>query len=127
MAIVMVVDDEPEVRTLLETVVQKAGHEVVSAADAGDAWSRLDRNPEAIFIDIDMPGETGVEFVLRLREHPSCADVPVVFVTAYRERARPLVASGAGIVEIIDKPFRLELVSDCLEQMLEISRQQKDA
>lgn len=125
MAVVMVVDDEPEVRTLLETVVKKAGHEVICAADAGDAWSQLSRNPEAIFIDIDMPGETGVEFVLRLREHPSCADVPVVFVTAYHERARPLMASGAGIVDVIDKPFRLELVTDRLEKMLEISRQQR--
>jgi CheY-like chemotaxis protein len=120
MAVIMVVDDEPEVRQLMETIIVRAGHEVVSAADASHAWSQLDRRPRAIFVDIDMPGETGVELVLRLREHPDHADVPVAFVTAYRERARPLVSTGAaGIVDVIDKPFRMEAITDCLRRMLE--------
>lgn len=119
MALIMVVDDEPEVRQLIETVLTKAGHEVVVAADAGTAYDSLHLGPAAIFVDIDMPGETGVEFVLRLREHPTCADVPVTFVTAYRERARPLMSTGAaGIVDVIDKPFRLEAITQVLERML---------
>jgi two-component system, OmpR family, response regulator len=122
MAVIMVVDDEPEVRQLIETVVRKAGHEVVTAADAGSAFALLDREPAAIFVDIDMPGETGVEFVLRLREHPRCAHVPVAFVTAYRERARPLLSTGAepGVVDVIDKPFRLDVITRTLDRMLAI-------
>ena len=120
MALIMVVDDEPEVRQLMETIISKAGHEVLSAADASHAWSQLDRRPQALFVDIDMPGETGVELVLRMREHPDHADVPVAFVTAFRERARPLVSTGAaGIVDVIDKPFRMEAIIDCLRRMLE--------
>jgi DNA-binding response OmpR family regulator len=48
--------------------------------------------------------------------------VPVVFVTAFRERARPLVSSGTGIVDIIDKPFRVEQITDRLELMLAASK-----
>jgi len=118
MATVLVVDDEPEVRTLLATVIEKAGHEVLTAADAGEAWALLSKKPAVIFADIDMPGETGIELVLRLREHPTCAEVPVIFVTAYRERAIPLVSTGAGIVDVIDKPFRMEQVTDRLAQAL---------
>lgn len=120
MATVMVVDDDPEVRTLIESIVAKEGHEVLAAADGSNAWSMLEREPAAIFVDIDMPGETGVEFVLRLREHPVCAEVPVVFVTAFRERARPLVSTGAGVVDVIDKPFRIDDIKDRLARMLEI-------
>lgn len=118
MATILIVDDEPDVRSLLETIVSKQGHTVLTAADTGGAWGHLDENPAAIFIDIDMPGETGVEFVLRLRHHRTCSNIPVTFVTAYRERARPLVASGAGMVDIIDKPFRIETIQTKLDEML---------
>lgn len=137
MAVIMVVDDEPEVRQLIETLLTKSGHEVLSAADAGSAFAMLERGPggepgrepAAIFVDIDMPGETGVEFVLRLREHPRCAHVPVAFVTAYRERARPLLSTGAepGVVDVIDKPFRLEVITKALERMLAVGAIGKNA
>ena len=116
---VLVLDDQPEVRQLLGSVVEKAGHDVLRAGSADEAWALLDQHPDLIFADIDMPGETGVEFVIRLRDHPDGGDVPVVFVTAYRERAAPLMASGsAGVVDVIDKPFRLETISQTLSQLL---------
>jgi len=115
----MVVDDEPEVRKLLERVLSGAGHQVLQAADAAEAWRLLDREPAAMFVDIDMPGETGVEFVLRLRDSKEGLRVPVTFVTAFRERAMPLVSSGTpGIVDVIDKPFRFERVLSALDRML---------
>lgn len=118
MATVMVVDDEPEVRQLLHTMIEKAGHSVVTAVDAADAWRQLDTGPAILFVDIDMPGETGVELVLRLRDEPAFAELPVVFVTAYRERARPLMASGQPGIEVIDKPFRMEHITAMLDQFL---------
>ena len=118
MAVVMVIDDEPEVRQLLSAIIEREGHTVVAATDAADAWRQLDRKPDAMFVDIDMPGETGVEFVLRLREDAQYANIPVVFVTAYRERARPLQATGRGGVDVIDKPFRIEHITSMLKQLL---------
>lgn len=122
MARVMVVDDEPEVRELLTSMLTRAGHQVVSAPDAATAYHLLNEPPQAIFVDIDMPGETGVEFVLKLREHEACAKVPVAFVTAFRERARPLLSTGAaGVVGVVDKPFRLETITATLEKMLGVA------
>ena len=118
MATVLIIDDEPEVRNLLESYVTKSGHQPLCAGDAGEAWALLEQEPKLILADIDMPGETGVEFVLRLREHPTCADVPVIFVTAYRERAHPLMSTGAGVVGVIDKPFRMETVVKMVDKML---------
>lgn len=118
MATVMVVDDEPEVRQLMRSIIEKAGHDVVTAVDAADAWRQLDTNPAVLFVDIDMPGETGVEFVLRLRDDPAYAELPVVFVTAYRERARPLLASGQPGIEVVDKPFRVEHITSMLRRFV---------
>lgn len=126
MARIMVIDDEPDVRNLIESIVRNEGHEVLTAPDAAGAWKILEEDPDSkklqvLLVDIDMPGESGVEFVLRLREHPRWHDIPVVFVTAYRERARPLVASGAGLVDIVDKPFRIEALQSKLGEMLQVA------
>src|SRR5688572_9874624 len=109
MATILIVDDEPEIRELIAMAVEKAGHEALRAADVGEAWALVtERGPSLVFADIDMPGETGIELVLRLREHPDHATLPVIFVTAYRERAHPLLSTGIGAVDVIDKPFRME-------------------
>jgi CheY-like chemotaxis protein len=114
---VLIVDDQPEVRTLLAAVVKRAGHDVLVAADVPAAWSQLEQKPHLIFADIDMPGETGVQLVLRLRHHPTCAHVPVVFVTAYRERAAALVRADPAVLEVIDKPFRIEAIAAALQRV----------
>ncbi len=116
MAKILVVDDEPEVRELICSVVKQSGHEAIAAADTAQAWDQMHEELQGIFVDIDMPGESGVEFVLRLRQQGK--DIPVTFVTAYRDRARPLLNSGAVNVDVIDKPFRLEEVTAQLGKML---------
>jgi DNA-binding response OmpR family regulator len=120
MATVLVIDDDFEVLGLLRDVIAKAGHRVLTARSASEAWALLPERPAAIFVDIDMGEESGVAFVARLREHPTCARTPVAFVTAHADRAKPLIASGTGIVDVIQKPFRIELLMVRLNQMLKM-------
>ena len=86
MAKVLIVDDQPAIRDLLNRVVTGAGHEALIATNAEEALAFLDQKPEILFADIDMPDQTGVELVFKIRQHPDLAELPVVFVTAYRER-----------------------------------------
>ena len=118
MARIMVIDDEEAVLRLISGIVEREGHEVVTAADVPTAQGLLSPPPDLIFCDIDMPGATGVEFVFELREHPTCKTVPVIFVTAYRERAAPLLASDDSCIGAIDKPFRIETLTKMLEGVL---------
>ena len=120
MAKVMIIDDEFEVRNLLAEVLRKEGHQVLAAQSATEAWGMLDERPQAIFVDIDMGEESGVTFVSKLREHPVCGHTPVVFVTAHPQRAKPLIRAGSGVVDVIVKPFRIELVKQRLAQMLKM-------
>ncbi len=120
MATVMVVDDELEIRSMLEEVLNKEGHQVLTAQNATEAWGLLDQRPQAIFVDIDMGEESGVTFVSKLRGHPVCGRTPVTFVTAHPQRAKPLIHSGSGVVDVIVKPFRIELVKQRLAQMLKM-------
>jgi DNA-binding response OmpR family regulator len=117
---VMIIDDQPEVRNLLATVVKKEGHEVFTYADAAGAWAELDQKPALILADVDMPGETGVQFVMRLRSHPTCSAVPVMFVTAFRDRVAALVRADPAVVEVIDKPFRIETIIAALRKLFDL-------
>lgn len=96
------------------------GHEVVAAQNATEAWGLLERKPQAIFVDIDMGEESGVAFVAKLRQHPVCGHTPVTFITAHPHRAQPLIQAGSGVVDVIVKPFRIELVKQRLAQMLKM-------
>ena len=83
---VLVVDDEPDVRTFLVTLFEDAGATVVEAED-GDAAVALARSerPDIISLDISMPGKDGVQTFVELRRDAATADIPVCVVTGHPE------------------------------------------
>jgi DNA-binding LytR/AlgR family response regulator len=110
---VAVADDVPLARARLARLLEEAGCEV--AGEFGDGASLLDwlkGRPEldALFLDIRMPGPSGLEVAAELP-----FPVPVIFVTAYREHA--LEAFDASAVDYILKPVREERVHQALERI----------
>jgi len=93
---VAVIDDDRFIRYLLDLHLRKAGYEVFAAEDAVDAGRViLERKPDLILCDVDMPFMDGYEFVSALRADPATRDIPVVFLTVSKsldERAKPLRA-----------------------------------
>ena len=65
-----------------------------------------------------MPDETGVELVFKIRQHPDLAELPVVFVTAYRERVAAVAASDPYVIKVIDKPFHIDEVTEAINSVL---------
>src|SRR4030095_1118579 len=92
---VAVVDDDRFIRYLLDLHLRKAGYEVSAAEDAVEAGRViLERKPDLILCDVDMPFMDGYEFVTALRADPATRDIPVIFLTVSKtldERAKPLV------------------------------------
>ena len=93
---VAVVDDDRFIRYLLDLHLRKAGYEVFAAEDAVEAGRViLERKPDLILCDVDMPFMDGYEFVTALRADPTTRDIPVIFLTVSKtldERAKPLRA-----------------------------------
>lgn len=108
MANVLIVDDDPDAIKLMEMYVEKEGHAPLRAANTTEAKKALGKDPSLIFLDIDLPGETGVMFAIRLRMQEKYKKIPIVFVTAYPERGDRLVKADPEKTEIISKPFRKE-------------------
>jgi chemosensory pili system protein ChpA (sensor histidine kinase/response regulator) len=94
---IAVIDDDRFVRYLLDLHLRKAGYEVFAAEDAVAAGRLiLERAPDVILCDVEMPFMDGYEFVSALRADPATRHIPVIFLTVSKsvgERAKEL---GAG-------------------------------
>lgn len=119
MAVVVVMDDDSAIARLIATIVESQGHEVHVADSVAAAWALLCKNPDLMILDIDLPSETGIDLVMRMRGNPAYEQIPVIFITAYSERARPLQATGRGAISIVDKPFSVQSFTTTLRHALE--------
>jgi PAS domain S-box-containing protein len=103
---IMVIDDEAHVRDLLADILQIKGYECHLAASAAEARELLDKNEYSLVLsDINMPGESGLDFVRFLaRAHPRTA---TVMVTAIDDPLLAEDALNAGVYDYITKPFEM--------------------
>lgn len=101
---VLVVDDEPMVRETLGQVLAEEGYVVDTAVDGEEALERVQAaRPDAILLDLMMPGMNGRQFLQALRTEPAYAHVPVLIMTAVHGLEVNLASIGAS--EVVEKPF----------------------
>jgi signal transduction histidine kinase len=137
---VLVVDDDAPSRTMLADWLSAYGHEVSTAAD-GPAGLRLaeEKAPDAIVLDVTMPGMDGFAVCQQLKGNPRTAMVPVLLLTALHEREDRLRGMRAGANDFLLKPADLPFVllrvrnairmrqlhSEMEERLAEICREQQ--
>jgi len=98
---ILVVDDEPDVITYLETLLNQAGFEVISAGDGKEGLDRAKKEkPDLVLLDLLMPKNTGVDFYRKMRKDHEVANTPVIIVSAIA--GRNLAVKEA--VAVFDKP-----------------------
>ena len=114
----LVVDDDPEVRALVTTVLTEDGYTVDTAHDGIAAVAALRAaRPDAIVLDLNMPGMTGQDFLALYRQLPG-PHVPVIVLSGAGYGVRQTVAAGGVAAAVLPKPFGvdrlLDLVATCL-------------
>ena len=117
---ILVVDDEPEIRNLLRSVLQTAGHEVILASNGIEGLETAFREPvDLICLDVRMPQMDGVEMCMVLKQDPRTQDIPVLVITAYdTEESRGLMGSVGG-TRMMSKPFDVPDLIETVAEMLE--------
>lgn len=120
---VLVVDDDPEALALLMEVLGKAGY-WVQPADSGRlaVVSVAAQPPELILLDVRMPGMDGFEVCRRIRETEEGRRIPIMFVSALRDREEWVQGLALGAVDFVSKPFRSEELLARVRTHVELGR-----
>src|SRR6186997_39554 len=120
---ILVVDDERAVRESLRRALELEGYEIELAADGSEALYRLEgtEEPDAMILDVLMPGVDGLEVCRRIRGTGS--KLPVLMLTARTEVEDRVAGLDAGADDYVTKPFALE---ELLARMRALLRRTSD-
>jgi len=110
---ILVVEDDPEVRELLEEHLTALGHQTVGVASAHDALAMIEpAPPDLILTDVNLGGMTGVELCARIKLDPRLQLIPVVILTAVADLDARVAGLAAGADDFFAKPFNLLELED---------------
>ena len=112
MARILVIEDESDIRQVLDYNLKSAGHEVVEAARGADGLRLLrEREPDLVLLDLMLPDMSGTEVCRSIKDNPATRSLPVVMLTARGEEIDRVVGFEIGADDYITKPFSVrELV-----------------
>jgi DNA-binding NtrC family response regulator len=118
MARILIVDDDPDIRTILADRLAARGHEVLQAADGIRAIEVSTHElPDLMLLDLDLPGADGLAVLERLR-HESLAPT-IVVITAFATVEKAVEAMRRGAYDFLPKPFQPGLVELTVKKALE--------
>lgn len=125
MAVVLVVDDDPNVREVVTAALDR--HQVVQAADGQEALTRLgEERVDVVLLDVMMPQLDGIETLRRIRVDGRHRELPVALITAKVGEDDHLRGYQAGADAYITKPFEPEKVAETVEQLLRRSPDERE-
>lgn len=106
LARILVVDDNPDVRLALATILEDAGHEVIEAEDGEQVFDIvLEENVDLVMLDVMMPRVSGFDALAAVKADTRTAQTPVIMVTAKGRPEDMAMARSLGAVEYITKPW----------------------
>ena len=118
---ILVVDDDPVIRSQLVRLYTQSGYTVVPVSSAEDALKQLaDGNIDFVITDIKLPGMDGVELIARMQEN--YPDVPVIAITGYSNIETAINVLKHGACDFVVKPFDLGSVQESTRAALEKTR-----
>ncbi len=108
-AVVLVVEDEAALATMLRYNLEKQGYVVEEAADGQEALTRIaEAPPDLVLLDWMLPTVSGLEVCRQIRRRPQTRDLPVIMVTARAEDQDAVRGLNTGADDYIAKPFSIE-------------------
>ena len=104
--LILVVEDEPAIRTMQRFALERAQFRVAEAADVPAARVAMAQaRPDLVMLDWMLPGVSGVTFAQELKANPALADIPLIMVTARSEEEDKVRALNLGADDYVTKPF----------------------
>ena len=122
--LVLVADDNEDIRDLLATRLSSRGFTVITAADGQAALDiALEQRPAIAVLDWVMPVIQGHELCVKLKSDPRTSAIPVVMLTARGEEGDRLLGLDLGADDYIVKPFDIDALVDTLNRLITAAQQ----
>jgi DNA-binding response OmpR family regulator len=116
---VLIVDDEPNIVTALEFLLERRGYEVLVATNGEEALEIAGRcHPDVMLLDVMMPARSGYEVCQRVRERPDLRHVKVVMLSAKGREAEVSKGLSLGADLYITKPFSTSELVERIDELL---------
>ena len=121
---IMVVDDEPEIVTLLRFILEKEGYQVTEANNGQIALDRLGVEsgklslPDLMILDIMMPVMDGYALNMKLQSDPRTKGIPILVLTAKGQKMRDLFEMAPNVAAYVQKPFDPKMLRELIAGIL---------
>ena len=129
MPCILVIDDDPAIREMLEMALTRGGYAVLEAGSALEARRILSSHkPDLILLDWMLPGQSGFEFARQLHNDKRSRSTPIIMLTARDQEADKVAALDAGADDYVSKPFSVsELLARIKAVLRRIAKHDEDA
>ena len=120
---ILIIEDNEKNMKLARDVLQAKGYAVLEAI-TGEEGVRvaIDKKPDLVLMDIQLPGINGIEALRQVRADPACARIPIVAFTASVTPTDRSQISAAGFDGFLSKPINLKEFLDTIKRQLETGR-----
>jgi PleD family two-component response regulator len=106
---ILCIDDDPNIRELVEAALDLEGYYVILASDGAEGVHRATREqPHLIILDVMLPDMRGWDVLHALKEHPRTASIPVIFLSALDETEHRVAGLALGADDYVGKPFAIQ-------------------
>ena len=120
MSTILIVDDEKNLRRVLQNALEAEGHTVLQAATGEEALERFAKSPcDLVLLDMILPDLNGLQVLQRMKRH--APDVPVIIMTAFSEVRSAVEAMKAKAADYVCKPFDLDELRLVIQRHLEVA------
>lgn len=127
--LILIVEDEPDVRIFLQTILEDAGFKVMTAGDGEEGWEIIQHNKiDFVSLDLVLPRKSGHKLLKEIRQHHEYASIPVLIVTAHAkdDLGKTMMESIFGSTALLgpglylEKPVNPARYVQCVKQALGI-------
>lgn len=118
---VLIIDDDPDVRTVMNILLKKSGYEVETASRKDEAWTKLQHfRPGVVLLDVLLSGADGRELCQEIKNNEESKHIPVIMFSAHPGAAENIRSYGAD--DFITKPINTEHLLEKIEKFASAER-----